>query len=192
MAIYSQLTDTELSGLLKSDDRSAFTEIYDRYNSLLYIYAFKKLKDKEEAQDVIQETFIKLWNNRSSFQLSTNLAGYLYTAVRNRSFDLFAHKKISTIYINSLQDFLNHNESTTDYLIREKELTLLIEKEINNLPPKMKEIFEMSRKEFMSHKEIADKLGLSEHTVTTQIKRALRILRVKLGIIIYLMLYLNN
>ncbi|SHF38228.1 RNA polymerase sigma factor [Pedobacter caeni] len=192
MAIYSQLTDAELSGLLKSDDRSAFTEIYDRYNSLLYIYAFKKLKDKEEAQDVVQETFIKLWNNRSGFQLSTSLAGYLYTAVRNRSFDLFAHHKISAVYINSLQSFLNHNESATDHLIREKELTILIEKEISNLPPRMKEIFEMSRKEFMSHKEIADKLGLSEHTITTQIKRALRILRVKLGIIVYLMFYINN
>jgi RNA polymerase sigma-70 factor (family 1) len=192
MAIYSQLTDAELSGLLKSDDRIAFTEIYDRYNSLLYIYAFKKLKDKEEVQDVIQETFIKLWSNRSSFQPGTNLAGYLYTAVRNRSFDIFAHKKVSTAYINSLQDFLNHNESATDHLIRGKELALLIEKEINNLPPRMKEIFEMSRKEFMSHKEIADKLGLSEHTVTTQIKRALRVLKVKLGIIVYLMWYLNN
>jgi RNA polymerase sigma-70 factor (family 1) len=192
MAIYNQLTDAELSGLLMSDDRAAFTEIYDRYNSLLYIYAFKKLKDKEEAQDVIQETFIKLWNNRSGFQLNTNFAGYLYTAVRNRAFDLFSHKKISTVYINSLQHFLDHNETATDHLIREKELAILIEKEINNLPPRMKEIFEMSRKEFMSHKEIASKLGLSEHTVTTQIKRALRILRVKLGIIVYLMWYLNN
>jgi RNA polymerase sigma-70 factor (family 1) len=184
---YTKFSDFELSELLKADDRNAFTEIYERYNGLLYIYAYKKLKDKDDAQDIVQEVFVNLWNRRSLFTLNTNLAGYLYKSVLNKVFDLFAHKKITVKYIHSLQDFIDRNDAAADTLIIEKELKTLIEYEISCLPPRMQEIFELSRKGFLSHKEIAEQFGISDQTVTTQIKRALRVLRIKLRIVNYLL-----
>ncbi|WP_316815485.1 RNA polymerase sigma-70 factor [Pedobacter nyackensis] len=188
MTEYPKLTDFELAHLLKNDDRAAFTEIYTRYTTLLFSYAYKKLRNKEEAQDIVQEVFVNLWNKRNDFQLNTNLAGYLYIAVRNRAFDLFAHKKLEIKYVDSMQAFFELKESATDHLVREKQISDQIDREINALPARMREIFELSRKNFLSHREISIELGISEQTVTTQIKRALRVLKVRLGISIYLIL----
>ena len=91
-----------------------------------------------------------------------------------------------------MQNFIADSGIQTDFLIRENDLKTLIEKEIQALPPRMKEAFQLSRKEKLSHKEIANLMDISEQTVSTQIKKALRILRVRLGLIIYLIMLLLN
>jgi RNA polymerase sigma-70 factor (ECF subfamily) len=122
----------------------------------------------------------------------SNLGGYLYTAVRNRIFDLFAHEQVKSKYLGSLNAFLETNQSVpTDHLVRENELKTYIEKQVQGLPPKMRQIFELSRKNNLSHKEIAEKLNTSENNVSTQITTALRILRTKLGVIIAVFLLIN-
>jgi len=187
MAGYSTLSDNELIQLLKESDHAAYTEIYHRYFYLLYVHAYKKLQDENQAKDVLQDVFATLWFKRASDFQSGNLAGYLYTAVRNRIFNLFAHEQVKSKYIDSLGDYLNTNPNIpTDHRVRENQLKAYIEKEIQALPPKMKRIFEMSRNEYLSHKEIAEKLGTSENNVATQITSALRILRTKIGIVIFI------
>jgi len=181
MDVYSDYSDQALCSLLKEGDRQAYIEIYTRYNSLLYIYAFKKLRNKEEAKDVVQEVFIQLWNRHEQLSVDTSLAGYLYQSVRNRALNIFAHQQIEQKYIDSLNDFLGTQTAGTDYLIREKEIAALIEKEINALPPKMRQVFLLSRKEHKTYKEIASAMNISEDTVNTQMKRALKIMRDKLG-----------
>jgi RNA polymerase sigma factor (sigma-70 family) len=124
--------------------------------------------------------------------MQTSLPSYLFTAVRNKALDLFSHKKVEAKYLASLQNFIEDAGVQTDFLIRENDLKNLIEKEIQSLPPRMKEAFQLSRKEKLSHKEIAHLMDISEQTVSTQIKKALRILRVRLGLIIYLIMLLLN
>jgi RNA polymerase sigma factor (sigma-70 family) len=86
--------------------------------------------------------------------------------------------------VDSGKHYVEISNEDTDYLIREKDITLLIEKEILAMPPKMREIYTLKKKYFLSTKEIATELSLSEHTVSTQMKRALKHLKVKLGIIV--------
>jgi len=186
MSYYKTLSDWELATLLNESDERAFSEIYLRYHSLLLIYVNKKLLNKQESEDIIQEVMTSLWKNRSEFHIQTSLTSYLYTAARNRCLDLFSHRKVESRYITSLQNFIQENANRTDYLIRENELKALITKEIELLPPKMREIFLLSRSKSMSHREIADILAISEHTVSTQIKRALRRLRIRLGLFTWL------
>lgn len=186
MADYKLLSDTELVKLLKSSDYAAFTEIYNRYQSLLYIYAYKKLNDKEASKDIVQEVYIQLWKSRSDFQLYSTLTGYLYKVVLNRILNEFKHKKITQQYISSFKAIVPVNGSTTDYLVREKDITALIEQEINALPEKMRQVFQLRRQQYLSNKEIAAHLGLSEHTVATQIKKALKLLKGRLGMLIYI------
>jgi len=187
MVAYSNLSDTNLLQLLKESDHSAYTEIYNRYFYLLYVHAYKKLRNEEQVKDLIQDLFATLWFKREFGLPDSNLAGYLYTAVRNKIFDLFAHQLVESKYIDSLKDYLdNYSSAPTDHLVRENQLKAYIEQSIQALPPKMKRIFEMSRKENLSHKDIAAKLGTSENNVATQITTALRILRTKLGIIIFI------
>lgn len=188
MINYSTCFDQELVFLLKEGDDAAFREIYLRYDKLLLIYAYKKLRSREEAKDLVQDVFTWLWNNRTDFSLNTTLSGYLYKAVLNRIFDVVKHKGIIRKYVDSGKHYIEVSNADTDYLIREKDITLLIEKEILAMPPKMREIYTLKKKYFLSTKEIAAELSLSEHTVSTQMKRALRHLKVKLGLLVYLCL----
>jgi RNA polymerase sigma-70 factor (ECF subfamily) len=181
MDAYRNYSDQELCSLLKEGDRPAYIEIYSRYNSLLYLYAHKKLRNREEAKDVIQEVFIQLWKRHQQISFDTSLAGYLYQSVRNKALNIFAHQQIEQKYIDSLNDFLSAPTAGTDYLIREKEIAALIENEINALPPKMRQVFLLSRREHQTYKEIATTMNISEDTVNTQMKRALKTLRDKLG-----------
>jgi len=183
---YNSLNDFELLSLLKEGNHSAYAEIFTRYNQLLFGHAYKKLGNKEEARDLVQDVFINLWAKRADIVINTNLAGYLYTAIRNRIYNVFSHKEVESEYIKSLQDFLDHEQVLTDYLIREKQLQEIIEHEIQSLPPRMRLVFEMSRKGHMSHEEIALELNISKQTVADQIKKALRIIRPRITIIIWL------
>jgi len=193
MASYSKINDNELLQLLRESDHAAYTEIYTRYFYLLYTHAYKKLRDEDQAKDLIQDLFATLWFKREIDLPSHNLTGYLFTAVRNKIFDLFAHQQVASKYIDSLKDYLNIHASTpTDHLVRENQLKAYIEKEIQALPPKMKRIFEMSRKENLSHKEIAEKTGTTENNISTQITSALRILRTKLSVITFLFMLFSS
>jgi RNA polymerase sigma-70 factor (ECF subfamily) len=192
MGTYSTLSDNELLSLLKESDHPAYTEIYHRYFYLVYVHACKKLRDEEQAKDIVQDVFASLWFRRDFNLPGSNLAGYLFTAVRNKIFDLFAHQQVKSKYIDSLNDYLsNHSSAPADHLVRENQLKAYIEKEMRALPPKMRQIFELSRNEHLTHKEIAKSLNTSENNVTTQISNALRILRTKLGIIAFLFALIN-
>jgi RNA polymerase sigma-70 factor (family 1) len=188
MLSYSILPDKELVSLVREGDEASFAEIYNRFYGILYLHAYKRLNNEEEARDVIHELFTALWIKRESFEIETNLSGYLYSSIRNRILDIITHKKVEEKYIDSLQNYIDHDFNYADHLVRERDLAKLIEKEISFLPPKMREVFELSRKSHLSHKEIAILLGLSEQTVRTQIKKALKILRLRLGFWIYLLI----
>ncbi|MBB5637436.1 RNA polymerase sigma-70 factor (ECF subfamily) [Pedobacter cryoconitis] len=187
MSSYITLSDNDLVAFLKEGDKAAFTEIYNRYKGLLYIHAYNRLRNQQEADDVVHELFTSLWTKRDNLVLKTHLSGYLYQSVRNRILDIISHQRVESDYIVSLQHFIDQSEAITDHLVRENELTALIEKEISALTPKMREVFELSRKANLSHREIAQKLELSEMTVKKHVNNALKILRTRLGLVVYLL-----
>lgn len=186
MAKHSDHTDLELVAHLKKGDHVAYTELFERYSSLLYNHAYKKLRNKEEAQDVVQEVFTVLWAKREDIAIGNNVIGYLYTAVRNKIYNLIYHKQVESEYIVSLKDYINVEYSMTDYVIREKQLQEIIDKEVAELPPRIRQVFELSRNKYLSHKEIADELNISPDTVTEYIKKALKILKPKIGLALFI------
>lgn len=188
MSIDALPSDSELIALLKGGDALAYTIIYNKYFDILYIHAYQKIRDKEEAEDILHELFAQLWNKRETLQIDSNLSGYLYTAVRNKVLDLIAHQQVENKYINSLQGYLDTGYCITDHRIRERQLAQFIESGISSLPSKMREVFDLSRKHKLTHKEIALRLNLSEETVKKQIKNALKLLRVKLGTMLFISL----
>lgn len=186
MSSYLTQSDHQLIELLKKGDRGAFEEVYNRYQSLLFLYALKKLRDEEEAKDVVQEVFVSLWKLELNLNVQGSVAGYLYRAVLNKILNIFRHKNITQEYISSFQASLDDEAAVSaDYLIREKDISSLIELEISLLPDRMREVFELRQKAYLSNKEIALQLNISEHTVATQMKKALKILRKKLGTAVY-------
>lgn len=189
MKEYQKISDAELAFLLKQDDHTAFNEIHNRYYSLLYRHAFKRLPYREEVKDILQELFTFLWNNRETLTFTSGLAAYLYTSTRNRVINVFNKQKVRYEYAQSLQGFLDKGENVTDWSIREKELIALVEKEIAALPPQMQKVFQLSRNSHLSHNEIAELLNTSPLTVRKQIQNVLKILKSKLGANIFLTIF---
>ncbi|WP_316749704.1 RNA polymerase sigma-70 factor [Pedobacter gandavensis] len=185
MLEYKILSDRELTSLLRVGDRHAYTEIYNRHKNLLQNHLYKKLGDLELVKDVLQDLFVKLWDHKSEMPLTDNLPGYLFCAARNRVFNHLAHQQVASKYLSSIQNFINEDNYITDLVIREKEFAQIIRQEIEALPAKMREVFVLSRERHLSHEDIAKHLNLSPQTVSKQISNALKILRVRLGVLFY-------
>lgn len=188
---YTAYSDAELTVLLKLGKQNAYAEIYNRYVFALLNHANNKLRNREEAKDVVQEVFTQLWSKRENLQVS-NLSAYLYTAVRNMILNQIVHKGVQEKYMLSMLHFAQQGSIVTDHLVREHQLAELIEKEIAALPPKMRHVFELNRKEHLSHKEISLKLDISEQTVSKHITNALKILRTKLGMYFFLLWFFHR
>lgn len=189
MSTYYAFTDQELAARLRQGDQHALTEIHRRYYAVLYTHVYKRFPYREEVLDLLQELFTYLWDHREQLLFTTGLAGYLYTSIRNRVLNLHRNQKVRGKYAASLQVFAEEGELITDNLVREKELLQMVEREIAALPQQMRVIFELSRKQELSHIEIAEKLNISPLTVRTQVRNALRILRIKLGINIFFIFF---
>ncbi|SDE41844.1 RNA polymerase sigma-70 factor, ECF subfamily [Mucilaginibacter pineti] len=200
MPVYKAYHDNELLDLLNREDHLAYTEIFNRYSAPLYAHAYNKLRNEDDAHDVVQEMFLKLWDKRARFgdgltagdERKINLAGYLFTGVRNAIFDMIRHRNVAAAYEESFLKFDTQHYPIADYLIREKQFAELIEKEIAALPPRMREVFELSRKDNLSYKEIALKMNIAESTVADQMKKALKILRPKIGMMMIAYYLLNQ
>ncbi len=182
MKIYTELDDAELIVLLKKKDHRAFTEIYNRYSVLMFYKVNQMLRDEEVSKDLIQDLFISIWDKADLIQENNNLSGYLYVGARNRVLKIIQRNNLHNDHLASLAAYASEVSMETIHDIDERELKIIVQREIDNLPPKMKQIFEMSRQDNLSHAEIAAKLGLSDQTVKKQVNNALKILRTKLSV----------
>jgi len=179
--LHSDVSDAELTDLLKAGDEGAFTIIYDRYWRIMYAHVYKMIHNEDETKDVIQELFSNLWINAAAIPDNKNIAGYLFVSARNRVLNLIRKHKYHNDYLGSLADFATEMTNVTVEALDEKDLATAIEREIQNLPPRMRQVFEMSRKENLSHKEIAARLGTSDETVKKQINKSLKAIRAGLN-----------
>lgn len=194
MSAHKLYSDQELLDCLKSGDSAAFAEIYERYWKLMYFHALKMLGDEDDAKDLVQELFAAIWTKRKTISFNTNLSGYLYITIRNKIINLVQQKKIRRDYASSLALYAEETSNGTVEQIDEKELLMLVEREIQNLPVKMRQVFELSRKDYLSHREIASQLNISDKTVKKQIGYAIRVIKLKLDVltrVIFILFFLN-
>jgi len=192
MTDYTSYSDIEWADLVRSADDRAFKEVYDRYNKLLYLFAYNKLRNKEEAKDVVQEVFAWLLNNRARFAINSSVSSFLYKSVLNKIFDIFRHQSVIRKYIEQGDHYIDIDSTETDYLIREKDIAQMIRQEIDAMPQKMKEEYLLRFEQYLSAKEIAEQLNISENTVNTHLKRAAKKLRDNLGMLIYVIYIMNR
>ncbi len=181
------LSDIQLIDRLKLDDETALAVIYKRYWELLYTSAYHVLKDSHACEDIIQELFIKLWNNRHQLQIMFSLRAYLYACIR---YEVYRQIRKGPVRANLFDEALNHIRSPDAYDSMEyKELSTKVRSIVDALPEKCREVYKLSREECLSHKEIASQLNISTKTVENHLTRALRYLRTSIGGILPLLLY---
>lgn len=173
----SKEIERELIKKLIDSDEEAFCELYALYKNRLMYFAMKFLKSKEFAEDVFQDAFASVWQNRRFLNPESPFSAYIYTIVRNRILNLLStfenEKKLKESILSSAIEIDNE----TSQSILDADLSAIIEKAIENLTPQQSKVFEMSRKQFMSHKEIAAELGISVYTVQQHISTSLRLIR---------------
>lgn len=179
MTTYSSYTDQELTALLREDDEYAYTEIYSRHWKFLFQAAYKANRNKEDSYDVCQSVFLWIWENRAQIRPATNLKGYLYTAAKYKIANMIRNGKYRAGLFEDLELLDKRSYETNELEI--KELENFISQLIDELPDKCREVFLLSRTEHLTHKQIAERLGIGEKTVDAHIAKALQKLRVPLG-----------
>ncbi|SFD35006.1 RNA polymerase sigma factor [Algibacter pectinivorans] len=181
MPIYKKYPDKLLLDLLKEDDQQAYTVIFNRYCKLLINHAYKILQNQDEANDIVQEVFLAIWNKRNELNIKGSLSSYLYKATKNRILNHIAHEKVVSRYAESISNFTENNYAFADANQREEELSLMIAKEIESLPDKMREIFVLRKIDHFSYDEIANQLNISDKTAKQQVYNALKKIRAKIN-----------
>ena len=169
---------------LRKGEKKAFEVIYNEYFGILYHLSFHYLHDGKAAEEVVQDTFLKLWEIKSSLNEQINIRNYLYTITKNNCLNYLRNQKISLKHLGNLKYLeMQFNYEALEKLgnyLQFEELRNKIDLAISQLPAEMMETFKLSRFEELSYKQIAEKQGISIKTVEARISKALRILRVEL------------
>ncbi|WP_026464380.1 RNA polymerase sigma-70 factor [Adhaeribacter aquaticus] len=177
--VYNPVLVQEIEAL-KQGDRQAFGLIYNRFAPKLYSFALKLVREKETAEEIVQEVFLKLWDRKQMLDPEQNLEGYLYRMVRNLIYNQAKHAVYETAYAKYLIGKGNLMENYIEDNVNFNELKELLETTYAALPPKRKEVFCLSRLEGLSNAEIAEKLHTSNSNVENHINKALHLIRAKL------------
>lgn len=187
--------NNELVINLKNGDSQSLELLFRRLYPQLCAFANKYLHDLDEAEEVVQEVFYRIWKNRKNLDEQQSIKAYLFTAVKNNCFSLLEHYKVKDKYSAVLEYVYRTAENETafhDSLVAH-ELERDFSKALEKLPPDCRKIFELSRFEGLKYHEIADRLNISIKTVETQMSRALAKIRVQLKdylvIVVLLQLY---
>jgi RNA polymerase sigma-70 factor (family 1) len=170
-------SDQELIDRIKVDDDDAFTQIYTRYWKALLSIAANKIKDLEEAEEIVQDIFVQLWKRRHELEITGELNNYLAVSVKYRVIKVLAKRQSQQKYLDyqSTRGLLLDN-STQEWLDFE-ELKVRLGELVARLPEKCRLVYQMSKESYCSQKQIAEVLNISEKTVEAHLSKATKSLR---------------
>ncbi len=160
-------------------DKKLFKKVFDAYAKELKRFLYFKFRDLTSAEDVLQESFLKLWKNCDKVSYD-KVKSYLFTVANNSFLDIKKHEKVVRNHHKKV--IREENIQSPEYLMIEKEFLEKVEKAIAELPEKQREVFVMSKIEKMKYKEIAEKLGISVKAVEKRMRNALMNFKEKIDI----------
>jgi RNA polymerase sigma-70 factor (ECF subfamily) len=161
-------------------DKAIFDYVFNYYYSSLCAFSNKYLDDHDADEDLVQDFFFSLWMEAPHLKITSSLKSYLFAGIKNRCLDFRKHQKVIEKHRAYILFSADNSDNTTDHFFAESELRLAIQKSMEKLSPRCREIFEMSRLNGLSNQEISEKLGISKRTVELQISNSLKILRKEL------------
>lgn len=177
--MYDQLSDIELTALLKEGDHSAFAEIYNRYWKKLLTLAANKLDDFSEAEDIVQQLFVTIWERRKELEIVTTLSSYLAVAVKYRVYKALARISRTMHYSDDQANeaALDILDDSTQQWLEFHEVKQRLSLLVDSLPEKCRLVYQLSREQGMSQKQVAEELDISEKTVKNHMNRAYKTLK---------------
>lgn len=177
-------------------DDLSFETLFKTHYKALYAYAQVILRDEEDAEEIVQQMFLKLWEKRDLLQVQTSIKAYLYKCVYHDSLNYLKHQKTKAKYQEFTIHSMDRQQEPASHKVELTELEQNINLALNELPEQCRTIFQMSRFEELKYKEIAAALNLSIKTVENQMGKALKIMRLKLAdflvLVVSALLYFKN
>jgi RNA polymerase sigma-70 factor (ECF subfamily) len=175
-----QSFETKTLEALQAGDENAFEMIFREHYQALCRYANSFLQDRDEAEEVVQSSFLAIWEKRNTIFITSSLKSYLYRAVRNSCLNVIKHEKIKQVHVDHEMKVLSPADENTSDAVLSNELEKQIYIAMQALPEQCRLVFKMSRFEELKYQEIADQLNISVKTVENQIGKALKIMREQL------------
>ncbi|MCU4156984.1 RNA polymerase sigma-70 factor [Carboxylicivirga sp. A043] len=175
--------DKNILKLLQQGDEGIYRNIFHQLQPALVVYAKEYVLDTDMASNIVQEAFLKLWEKRNAIKIGTILNAYLYKSVRNLCLNYLRHLKVEDKYADKVQQLQLNFEALKDKSaerLLEAEIMERIQVAVDKMTPQCKRVFELSRFEGKSYKEIALELGIAEKTVENQMGKALKVARAEL------------
>jgi len=178
-------------GQFTSINSKVFKSIFDDFYTPLCRHAHLFISDESSCEEIVQELYIRLWEKRYSINISTSIRSYLYKSVRNRCFNYLRDNKAKLPIDDTFADIENEiiDEISMHDNMDLEDMQSHIDKAINELPPRCREIFILSRESHLSYKEIAEKMSLSQKTIENQMGIALKRLKDDLSPLLFLLLH---
>ena len=186
-----QAGDEIVSGFNKGNQRS-FSSIFNTYYASLCFFAERMILDKQEAEDIVEETFVKLWRLHANFETMQNIKAFLYITTKNACLNYIKQSDRTNKQQSDLQYTLAQQEDHVLNSLTKAEVLREVHAAIESLPPQCRKIVRLSFLEGLKNQEIADRLNLSINTVKNQKMRAISLLKIKLlstNLMAFLVLY---
>jgi RNA polymerase sigma-70 factor (family 1) len=172
--------ETDFSTAIQNGNVEVFEQVFKKYYERLCNYANTILNDMDEAEEIVQSTFLGIWEKRENIQIHTAIKSYLYQSVHNSCINHLNHLKVRSSHREYSINNTDLSIDSSSYTVIANELEAEIEKAINSLPPQCQTVFRLSRFDGLSYAEIARKLTISVKTIENHMGKALRIMREEL------------
>ncbi|MBN2482483.1 MAG: RNA polymerase sigma-70 factor [Bacteroidales bacterium] len=176
----SAINEKSLLERIKVGDKAAFSVVFVAYYSNLVMFAITFIREKQTSEEIVQDVFVKLWDNREILEIKSSLKSFLMKSVQNKCIDCIRHQKIRNRYseniLNNPKLFENETESYMLYSELERHIDIVLQR----LPDKINQAYSLNRFDGMTYQEIADKLKVSVRTIEVRVSKALNFLRANL------------
>jgi RNA polymerase sigma-70 factor (ECF subfamily) len=176
--IYS---DEKLMQEIKADNMFAFDMLYNKYCKRLYKFAYSILKSPEESENIVQDVFLKFWENRNKINKDSSVKYYVFTIAYNSAISIIRKKTRESQFIEYLRSLQDLSQEPVNVDLEYNELTDKLDDIINHLPDRQKSVYMLHKIEGLKYSEIAERLNISVNTIENHMSRALNNIRKKLG-----------
>ncbi len=186
-----QKNELDIVDKIRNGDAYAFKELFKTYYKPLLKNALRYVRKIQIAEDIVEDVFLKIWEERKRLNINVSLKAYLFQMVRNHSLNYLKGKKIELTDAFFL-DISLQSDITTDQQANINEITEHIQKAISELPERSRSVFTMHRYDSLKYSEIAEVLNITEGTVETHMVRALKFLRKRLAFLLSVLTVLSK